>query len=134
MVRKSNTKINMINALIGYGIAMLLDLVSAVMVSIFIQYEYFDLNQIQPAVFITHLIASFGGTLFLLKRVGEKKIIYASTIAIAYYITQIITSMLLFSGLNSDIIMGIIPISGGTIGAVLLDKKPKKRARRRRNR
>lgn len=131
MKRKNYDHSNITNGFIGYGITMLVDLLSALIVSIFIFNEYFEVQQIQPAVFITHFLAAFCGVRYLIKRVGERKILHASVIAGAYYLTQIIAAMLLFDGLNSRVFMCFIPIFGGTAGAILIGAKPKSRTKRR---
>ena len=133
MAKKSNSNAVIIHGSIGYGIAMLLDLISAMVVSIFIFNEYFTIEQTVIIVFITHMIATFLGVRFIMKRAGERKIQTALVLAGAYYITQIIAAMLLFDGISSSNFINIIPILAGSVGAILLGTKPKKRTKRRRN-
>ena len=131
MKMKNHDSSKIFTSIIGYGITMLVDLISAVIVSIFIFNEYFELQHIQPAVFITHIFAAFCGVRYLSKRVGEHRLFLALIIAGAYFLTQIIAAMLLFGGLSTSVFMCLIPIFGGTAGAILIGVKPKSRTKRR---
>lgn len=117
--------------LVGYGLVMLLDLISAIIASIFINIECFEVSHLSAWVFITHFIVVFIGCLYVAGRVEEGKTIPTFAIAVAYYITKSIVSYLAFGGVTVSIYLALIPIILAVPAAVLLSASPKKRSRRR---
>ena len=130
--KKSVNNKLLIYGLISYGIAMILNLASAIIATIFIYNEYMYIHQTTLMVFITHSIALFSGISYLLKRVEGRKILCAVLVASGYFITQFLACTLLFGGLSTLTFMLLVPVSIGVIAAIVLDAKPKKHRGRRR--
>ena len=134
--RRSETKYPLsISIVLGASLALLATLLFALVVGVFINYEYLCIEGNQIVVSIIQIVSAFAGAKVAATLTASRRLISSMIVGIAYYITLLLSAMLLMDGLGEGIIMGAVCTAAGVIGAILLEnfrkERPKSGKRRR---
>ena len=134
MLKRSTKQLDSMRIFVGFALAMLLDLLSAVGITIFIYYEYCNENHIAIWAFITHFLAVYIGVWYTISKERKTAMINAAIVCIGYYSIQLIASMLVFEGATWTILPLFCVTAMGCGCAIIISNKPKKTIRKRRKR
>lgn len=120
-MKKSEKKHSLaISAALGALLAMITTLLSTMVMGLFINNEYLCIESNHIAVGIIQIISALAGSIVAATMNENNRSMVALITGIAYYVSLLLSAMLLMDGLGEGIISGVVCTASGVIGAILL--------------
>jgi len=110
---------------IGVALSIILTILLSVLTAIFISNEYFDINIRNVAAIVIQGIAALAGTYLTNRLTHDGKGMASIFCAAAYYVLLLFVSILLFDGISSLFLSGLISCTVGGAIAIMLTNTTK---------